>query len=235
MNVMNIVGNRDLSIFRAVICLFYRIPREFFHIHSCSHKFCFSFWSSTSHIFYKIGRIELPWDAKFVLDPATHLCFWFCWELGIIVVDICLVRTWYHPWCGTWVFEVWSSIEGCEFVLSKESKLDNHDISRLWPRKMRICFVVESCCCDVWVRKYRAVVLCHFEGLVGGRPKTCSEHRYEILLCILPKIKCVMNPSISPVSVSSHFSIHFLCYDICFICIKFYFLNFYASQNILYK
>ena len=164
-----------------VICFFYHLPREPLHLHSCLHEFRFSFGSSISHIPCEVLGNELPRHSELILYPSTHLCFWFCREFVIVVVKVFLIFTRDHPRCGTWMFEIWTTIQCGEFIFTEECELHDHDISGFWFWEMRISFIVESCRGDLRIWEYRTVVFRHFEGTVVRWPEASGEHDLGII------------------------------------------------------
>lgn len=162
-----------------VTCFLYRIPREFFHLHDCLHEFRLSLGCTTSHILCEILWDEVPWDAISISDPSAHLRFRLCGEVLVIIIQIFLTLTRDHPWCSTGVLEVGSTIQRCEFIRPEEGELDDHDVSLFRTWKVVIWLFVDSLRGDTWVRKYRAVVFCHFESIVVVRPEASGEHKEE--------------------------------------------------------
>lgn len=152
------------------------------HLHDGFHEFRLSLGCTTSHILCEILWDEVPWDAISISDPSAHLRFRLCGEVLVIIIQIFLTLTWYHPRGGTWVMEIGSTIQRRECITSKKREFDDHDISGLGSWNMRISLVVESCCRDVRVRKYRAVVFCHFESIVVVRPEASGEHKKKRLV-----------------------------------------------------
>lgn len=140
---------------------------------------------TSSHIFCEIRWDKLPWYTELITYPSALLCIRHCREFAVIMIKIFLARTWDHPWCSTWVLEIWPTIECCKLVIATESEFDDHYISLFWLRNMLIGLIIESCCCNFGVGEYWYIVLCHIKSTTIRRPETGGNSGHTMKLRIV--------------------------------------------------